>query len=155
MLYLDKHDDLEKFTFSRVRKDMNSDSDIKDCQSKYNPKNYDYDLEVKAVNIIFKLASVLQARKAKTYQGSWKKRGWQVSIFSNISRKFDRLESIFTDNDKFNQFVLNPNKDSQEEPILDTLIDLGVYSFLAAAEIMMSKPELFFDWLSRNNLNKN
>jgi hypothetical protein len=125
-------------------------TDISILRKKFNEKIYNYDLEQNAIKIIFTFATMVQASKARTYQGSWKKRGWQVSIFGNISRKFDRLEAIFTDPAQVVKFLDQYRSDSKEEPVVDTLIDMGVYCFLAASELMLSRPTMFDDWLKRN-----
>ena len=129
--------------------------EIDKLSKEYNSKVYNYDVEMNAIKKIFEYAEKIQRLKARTYQGSWKKRGWQVSIFGNIARKFDRLESIFTDNVKFNQFLNEKFETDQEEPLIDTLIDLGVYCFLAASELMLTKPGNFKEWIRRNGLKLN
>ena len=129
-------------------------TDLEILRKKYDSKNYNYDLEMNSINLIFEFAKRIQAQKAKTYQGSWKKRGWQVSIFGNISRKFDRLESIFMDPTKVLDFIINAKENNDEEPVVDTLIDMGVYCFLAASELMLTKPAIFDGWLKRNGLKK-
>lgn len=137
---------------SAVVRRFYADMDI--LRKKYDPKIYNYDAEMRAIALIFEFAARVQAQKGKTYLGSWKKRGWVVSVFGNISRKFDRLEGIFLDPQKVIDFVLNPKENALEEPVVDTFIDLGVYCFLAASELMLSKPAMFDSWLHRNGITK-
>jgi len=59
----------------------------------------------------------LHRQKDAAYGNSWKRRGEQISIMSNIARKVDRLEVIAGG--------ANP---SQDENALDTAIDLYVYA---------------------------
>jgi thymidylate synthase len=66
---------------------------------------------------IFEIISMLHRKKSAVYGDSWKKHGEIISIFANISRKFDRLE-----------VVLNGKKATNDETVYDTIADLAVYS---------------------------
>jgi hypothetical protein len=59
----------------------------------------------------------LHRRKTNDYGAAWKKRGEVLSVLANIARKVDRLET-----------VANRDVATRDEPILDTYIDLLVYS---------------------------
>lgn len=58
----------------------------------------------------------LHAAKTEAYGNSWKRRGEQISILSNIARKVDRLERI-----------ASGASAPRNETLLDTAIDLFVY----------------------------
>lgn len=60
---------------------------------------------------------VLHRRKDAAYRNAWKKRGEVVSILANIARKLDRIEN-----------VIDGAPATQDESILDTAIDMLVYS---------------------------
>ena len=59
----------------------------------------------------------LEEAKSITYGNSWKKYGEASSIFPNLARKYDRLETLW-----------NKQDDALEESIIDTLADLAVYA---------------------------
>ncbi|MDW5327188.1 hypothetical protein [Plantactinospora sp. KLBMP9567] len=61
--------------------------------------------------------SNLHREKDAAYGNSWKKRGELISIMANIARKVDRLE-----------VVLNGAQTSRDESLIDTVVDLLVYS---------------------------
>lgn len=126
---------------------------LEDIRRGYDANRYNPNNEATLLFIITSLARDLHALKSSTYKNSWKKRGWAVSIFGNISRKFDRLDNIFTDIDNLHKFVEQQSPDSQEG-VLDTFVDLGVYCFLAATEIAVTKPRLFEHWLNTSGLRK-
>lgn len=58
----------------------------------------------------------LHRQKSAAYRNAWKRRGEQISIIANIARKVDRLE-----------FVIDGAPVTQDESIIDTVIDLYVY----------------------------
>lgn len=114
--------------------------------------NYtDTGIERKRIELMLSIVERIHHMKSETYGQSWKKRGWSVSIFSNISRKFDRLEKIFSNSLSIIKYVEGVNIDNNsEEFIFDTFLDLGVYCLLACTEIMDKHPELFKNWLEKN-----
>lgn len=59
---------------------------------------------------------VLHARKDKSYGAAWKRRGERISVLPNVARKVDRLV-VF----------VRTQAEIQDEPIVDTAIDLLVY----------------------------
>lgn len=63
--------------------------------------------------------TVLQTEKARVYGDSWKKHGELISIFANISRKYDRLINIW-----------DGVEDSPDETVYDTVGDLANYCAL-------------------------
>lgn len=105
------------------------------------------DLEIRAMRLIFELSLIVHASKSKTYGPSWKKRGWG-SVWANMCRKWDRLESIFSDPMSLVKYVVRPDKSSKEEAVIDTIGDLGNYSFLAVTELLFTQHEMFDRWLS-------
>ncbi len=70
------------------------------------------------VDDIFRLLSVLHDKKTIIYKDSWKKHCEVVSIFANISRKYDRIESI----------IEGGAIATLDETLIDTIGDLAVYS---------------------------
>jgi len=58
----------------------------------------------------------LHARKDRSYGAAWKRRGERISVLPNIARKVDRLV-VFA----------HTQMEMQDEPILDTAVDLLVY----------------------------
>lgn len=67
---------------------------------------------------VVELLKVLHYKKTLVYKDSWKKHGEVIGIFANISRKYDRIESI----------VVNKAQITGDETTLDTFADLAVYS---------------------------
>jgi hypothetical protein len=58
----------------------------------------------------------LHRQKSAAYRNAWKRRGEQISIIANIARKVDRLE-----------FVADGAPVTQDESVIDTVVDLYVY----------------------------
>jgi hypothetical protein len=108
--------------------------------------------EVARVMIVCEILKMVHDGKSQTYGPSWKKRGWVASIFSNIGRKFDRLETIFTNASMVMKFVEKPDPSNTQEQIVDTFADLAVYGLLATTEIMITKPEMFDQWLKNSGI---
>lgn len=70
----------------------------------------------------------LHREKDRAYGTAWKKRGEVLGVLANIARKVDRIESALTD-----------SSDLRDESLLDTVVDLFVYTikyqtFLADAD---------------------
>lgn len=63
------------------------------------------------------LLSVLHRHKDQTYGDAWRRRGELLSIFCNIARKHDRLETAFAE----------PSVPLGEEKLGDTTGDLAIY----------------------------
>ncbi|HKS69163.1 MAG TPA: hypothetical protein VJQ45_01995 [Ktedonobacterales bacterium] len=59
----------------------------------------------------------MHAEKDAAYRDSWKRRGELISVMANIARKVDRLE-----------YAARGASASQDETVLDTAVDLLVYS---------------------------
>jgi hypothetical protein len=59
----------------------------------------------------------LHREKDAAYRDAWKKRGEVLSILANIARKVDRLE-----------YVLDGAQTTRDESLLDTAVDLFVYT---------------------------
>jgi hypothetical protein len=88
----------------------------------------------------------LQSYKARHYGSSWCKHGEAISIFGNISRKYDRLEQIIKNN-AINGLPL-PSPLS-EESVAETAADLAVYSILWMTWIKVNRPIEFNAWKER------
>ena len=67
---------------------------------------------------IFANLSTLHYKKSLVYKDSWKKHGEVLGVFSNITRKYDRIEVMMT----------GEVKSTADESLLDTVADLAVYS---------------------------
>lgn len=141
--------DEDKLIISRETKIKSLIHQIECLRKDYNGK-YDRDLEIQAIDIMCDILKLIHETKSATYKDSWKKRGWIVSIFGNIARKFDRLEKIFLDTNLFLRFVEKPDIKDMEESVTDTIADGGVYHLLALTELLITKPALFDDWLNRS-----
>lgn len=59
----------------------------------------------------------LHYSKDRAYHNSWKRRGELISILANIARKVDRLE-----------YAIGGSRPTPDETIMDTAVDLLVYS---------------------------
>ncbi|MBW4495039.1 MAG: thymidylate synthase [Oscillatoria princeps RMCB-10] len=68
-------------------------------------------------SILAKL-SALHYKKSLVYKDSWKKHGEVLGVFANITRKYDRIETI----------LAGGVKTTSDESLLDTVGDLAVYS---------------------------
>ena len=78
-------------------------------------------------------ARTLHAKKDAMYRNAWKKRGEVLGVLANIARKVDRLEN-----------VLDGAPGARDESLLDTAVDLLVYSikyqtFLADHDVSIAK----------------
>jgi len=83
--------------------------------------------------------------KSSTYKDSWRKRGELISVFGNLARKFDRLENIAKDPDKWS----NALRGKLGEAIEDTVMDLAVYAILWCTYIKKNRPEQYTRALQR------
>jgi hypothetical protein len=144
---LDNEDDL--MTDEQIIKRIHSSIKILRTKNSSN-SSWSQEDEVSRVNIVCDILKIIHNSKSKTYGPSWKKRGWVVSIFGNIARKFDRLEKIFTDPSLVMKFVEKPDLTTNEESITDTFADSAVYSLLALTEVMVTKPEVFDQWFEKS-----
>lgn len=70
-----------------------------------------------SVSDVTRTLASLEQIKSKAYGNSWRKHGELVSIFANISRKYDRLENI----------LFKDGKVTPDENLMDTVADLAVY----------------------------
>ncbi|MBK4732823.1 hypothetical protein JJD41_23570 [Oxynema sp. CENA135] len=86
---------------------------------------------------IFNLLGILHYKKTLVYKNSWKKHGEALGVFAGISRKYDRLETMFTEN----------VKPTADESILDTFADLAVYSTKYLTYLAEHYPEIFRGFL--------
>jgi hypothetical protein len=77
--------------------------------------------------------------KSMTYGDSWKKHGEQISVFGNLSRKYDRIERIITEPELWAKAMCGELNEDLEE----TILDLAVYSILWCSFIMSTRPEKF------------
>lgn len=69
------------------------------------------------VQDVYDVLRVLHEKKSRAYGDSWKKHGELLGVFSNITRKYDRIESI-----------LGGAKATADEALVDTYADLAVYA---------------------------
>ncbi len=86
---------------------------------------------------IFELLSTLHYKKTLVYKNSWKKHGEALGVFAGISRKYDRLETMFTEN----------VKPTADESVLDTFADLAVYSTKYLTYLAEHYPEMFQEFI--------
>lgn len=150
-LFDSKNSILSEEEKNRLKKLNSIHEQIKNIRKYYNESNKQYNIlsERQLIELTAQLMIMIHNKKSATYGNSWKKRGWVVSIFGNIARKFDRLEKIFTNNDLISKFLDKYDVNSDEESIVDTLMDGGVYHFLAITEAMLDKPEMFDSWFAK------
>ncbi|MCT7989628.1 hypothetical protein [Laspinema olomoucense] len=90
---------------------------------------------------IFELLSTLHYKKTLVYKNSWKKHGEALGVFAGISRKYDRLETMFTEN----------VKPTADESVLDTFADLAVYSTKYLTYLAEHYPEMFQEFIQPNS----
>lgn len=86
---------------------------------------------------IFELLSTLHYKKTLVYKNSWKKHGEALGVFAGISRKYDRLETMFTEK----------VKPTADESVLDTFADLAVYSTKYLTYLAEHYPEMFQEFI--------
>lgn len=86
---------------------------------------------------IYEFLSILHYKKTLVYKNSWKKHGEALGVFAGISRKYDRLETIFTEN----------VKPTADESILDTFADLAVYSTKYLTYLAEHYPAMFEEFV--------
>lgn len=80
-------------------------------------ENYSLNNNLELIELIDKFCIELLKRKDSDYGGSWQKDGI-LSAHLNTKRKFDRLHNIFLNGLNF---------DTQDDTVLDTLVDLRNY----------------------------
>ncbi|MCT7954006.1 thymidylate synthase [Laspinema palackyanum] len=90
---------------------------------------------------IFQLLSTLHYKKTLVYKNSWKKHGEALGVFAGISRKYDRLETMFTEN----------VKPTADESVLDTFADLAVYSTKYLTYLAEHYPEMFQEFIQTDS----
>ncbi len=91
---------------------------------------------------IFELLSTLHYKKTLVYKNSWKKHGEALGVFAGISRKYDRLETMFTEN----------VKPTADESVLDTFADLAVYSTKYLTYLAEHYPEMFQEFIQPDSV---
>jgi thymidylate synthase len=82
---------------------------------------------------IVSLLAKLHYKKTLVYKDSWKKHGEVLGVFANISRKYDRIESI----------LLGNSKDGLNESLVDTIADIGVYAAKYLTYLAETYPDMF------------
>lgn len=97
--------------------------------------------ENKALFVVAEL-STLHWKKSLVYGNSWKKHGEIISIFANISRKYDRIENVFIDNIQA----------TTDETLLDTVADLVIYSTKYLGWLAEHETNAFTDFLESRKL---
>lgn len=88
----------------------------------------------------------LQMLKGQRYGDAWCKHGEAISIFGNVSRKYDRIENIIKD--KIEKGIDFPPPDS-EESLAETVGDLSVYCTLWMTHIKKNRPEEYESWKTK------
>lgn len=106
--------------------------------------DYDQDEFMKDLNIFLKLVHVTGLVKGRHYRNSWCKRGELISVWGNITRKFDRLENIFKKLLKFGE------TDTDNESIFDTILDESVYYSLWSTLRIIKRKKEFENWINEN-----
>lgn len=96
--------------------------------------------------LISNLLFLLQSYKAKRYGSSWCKHGEAISVFGNLSRKYDRIEHIITQHIKERTPLPAPES---EESLAETVADLAVYAILWLLYIQENRPVEMDAWSSR------
>jgi len=83
------------------------------------------------------LLTVIQAKKGKSYQASWQKRG-MIGAFGNLQRKYDRIDAI-----------LNYDGDHPPggETLTSQLADMAVYAILMLSLQVQLYPDELSKWL--------
>lgn len=94
----------------------------------------------------------LQNTKEAQYGRSWCKHE-DISAFFNLERKWDRIYNIMTRAMKQGtDSVVSGDSSTPTETFVDTLIDLGLYSFMWIGLIREQRPEQYEKFISNNQL---
>jgi thymidylate synthase len=93
-----------------------------------------------SVEEIFEVLKVLHEKKTRSYGDSWKKHGEVLGLFSNITRKWDRIEAL-------EQGALG----TADEGLFDTVSDLCVYAGKYLTLLAEMYPVPFSDYLQTPN----
>lgn len=91
---------------------------------------------------IFDVLSILHHKKTMVYGDAWKKRGEVVGVFSNIARKYDRLEAI----------IVKGAVHTLDETLADTMADLCVYAAKYLTYLAENYPDLLRNFISRYDM---
>ncbi len=107
-------------------------------------KNGDKDSVILKADIPLIIISMIKLHNKKSimYGDAWKKRGEILSIFSNISRKYDRIEN-----------VKGTANFSDGESLFDTLADLCIYCVKYITYIAEKSGNSMTDFLKEENFN--
>lgn len=95
--------------------------------------------EASSVESVFALLSTLHAKKTLVYQDSWKKHGEVLGVFANITRKYDRIETL----------IARGGQPTADESLLDTVADLAVYSTKYLTYLADHYTDLFMDFAAQ------
>lgn len=100
--------------------------------------NYYYEETVPTITFsnIIECLKELHRKKTLIYKDSWKKHGEILSVFSNISRKYDRIENIY----------INHFTETFDESLFDTIADLAIYSIKYFTLIAELYPNDFYSY---------
>lgn len=94
----------------------------------------------------------LQNDKGRVYGRSYLKYG-EISTFMNVGRKFDRIENIMKKAMETGTDSLHGEASrTATETLLDTIVDMGLYSIMWAGYIKEMYPEEYNRFLSINGL---
>lgn len=86
---------------------------------------------------VYRVLQVLHTKKTRVYGDSWKKHGELLGVFANITRKYDRIESL-----------QGGAKATADEGLIHTLADLAVYSGKYLTWLAEHQPAAFAGWLA-------
>jgi hypothetical protein len=90
---------------------------------------------------VFGLLSQLHHKKTLVYKDSWKKHGELLGVFSNITRKYDRIETVF----------VGEIASTADESLLDTVSDLAVYAAKYLTYLAEHYPDIFLSFIASYN----
>jgi len=91
-----------------------------------------------SIEKIYEILGILHYKKTLLYKDSWKKHGEVIGVFANISRKYDRIESI----------VIDGVKATTDESLVDTLADLAVYAAKYLTYLAENYSSIFHEFVS-------
>lgn len=114
---------MKKADLEKLIEEMNNDEEFAKVFDLKPMKDYPHDEILDTVHKLTLIYINVLEEKGKAYKDSWQKRGEKVSVFGNLSRKFDRIENIILDD------IIVTGEESKQE----TLMDLANYALLWSA----------------------
>jgi thymidylate synthase len=101
---------------------------------------YNQETETVTFSDLIEHFNELHRKKTLIYKDSWKKHGEILSVFSNISRKYDRIESIH----------INKLTETFDESLFDTIADLAIYAVKYFTLIAELYPTDFYSYFKEH-----